>query len=285
MSASAPPPPSSRLPGELPPDKYSAERVTWIEAVNDHLFRFRTTRYRGFRFTPGQFARLGVYRNDGPAGPRYVWRAYSIASSSYDDFLEFYSIVVPQGEFTTRLAALQVGDEILIEKTNYGFLTTDRFPAGKQLWLLSSGTGLAPFMAILQDLEVWATYEDIVVVHSVRQPDELAYRQEIALLAQQAGPIPEAPGAIARLHYVPIVTRTPQAGVPDRPHPGRDRQRPARTGRRPRPRPDHRPGDDLRQSRDGRRRAPGLACTRFRGFAAQPSRQYGRRKLLVIAIK
>ena len=213
MSASAPPPPSSRLPGELPPDKYSAERVTWIEAVNDHLFRFRTTRYRGFRFTPGQFARLGVYRDDGPAGPRYVWRAYSIASSSYDDFLEFYSIVVPQGEFTTRLAALQVGDEILIEKTNYGFLTTDRFPAGKQLWLLSSGTGLAPFMAILQDLEIWATYEDIVVVHSVRQPDELAYRQEIALLAQQAGPIPEAPGAIARLHYVPIVTRTPQAGV------------------------------------------------------------------------
>jgi ferredoxin/flavodoxin---NADP+ reductase len=213
VSASAPPPPSSRLPGELPPDKYSRERVTWIEAVNDHLFRFRTTRYRGFRFTPGQFARLGVYRDDGPAGPRHVWRAYSIASSSYEDFLEFYSIVVPQGEFTTQLAALQVGDEILIEKTNYGFLTTDRFPAGKQLWLLSSGTGLAPFMAILQDLDIWATYEDIVVVHSVRRPDELAYRQEILVLAQQAGPIPEAPGAVARLHYVPIVTREPQAGL------------------------------------------------------------------------
>lgn len=213
MSASAPPPQSHRLPGELPPEKYSAERLTWIEAVNDHLFRFRTTRYRGFRFTPGQFARLGVYREDGAAGPRYVWRAYSIASSSYDDFLEFYSIVVPQGEFTTRLAQLKVGDEILIEKTNYGFLTTDRFPAGRQLWLLSSGTGLAPFMSILQDLDVWAHYEDIVVVHSVRRPDELAYRQEIAAYAQQGGPIPEAPGAIARLHYVPIVTREPSPGV------------------------------------------------------------------------
>ena len=146
-------------------------------------------------------------RDDGDAGPRHVWRAYSIASAAYDDFLEFYSIVVPDGEFTTRLAGLKVGDELLIEKTSYGFLTTDRFPSGEQLWLLSSGTGLAPFMSILQDLTVWTTYRKIVVVHSVRTPDELAYRADIERYARQGGPIPNTPDAIAALSYVPIVTR------------------------------------------------------------------------------
>ncbi len=212
MSASSPSSSPARIPGSLAPDKYSTERVTWIEAVNDHLFRFRTTRYPGFRFAPGQFARLGVLRDDGDAGPRHVWRAYSIASAAYDDFLEFYSIVVPDGEFTTRLAGLKVGDELLIEKTSYGFLTTDRFPSGEQLWLLSSGTGLAPFMSILQDLTVWTTYRKIVVVHSVRTPDELAYRADIERYARQGGPIPDTPDAIAALSYVPIVTRVPIDG-------------------------------------------------------------------------
>lgn len=209
----APAPAGTRIPGELTADKYTTETITWIERVSDHLFRFRTTRFRGFRFVPGQFARLGVFRDDGAAGPRYVWRAYSIASATYDDHLEFYSIVVPGGEFTTRLAQLKVGDTLLVEKANYGFLTGDRFEGGRDLWLLASGTGIAPFMAVLYDPDTWQRYEKIVVVHSVREVHELAYREDIAALRThpifgecfQADP--------ARLSYVPIVTRAQVPGM------------------------------------------------------------------------
>ncbi|WP_085314649.1 ferredoxin--NADP reductase [Derxia lacustris] len=205
----------------MPPDKYTRETITWIKPWTPHLFSFRTTRAPGFRFIPGQFARLGVYRDDGdPAdkkGPRWVWRAYSIASASYDEFLEFYSIVVPDGEFTTTLASLKVGDEILVEKTNYGFLTTDRFEGGRDLWLLSSGTGLAPFLSVLFDLDIWAQYERIVVVHSVRQENELAYRDSIEGLKDHEAfgeLLAESPGKVV---YVPLVTRAPAVHADGRP--------------------------------------------------------------------
>ncbi|WP_028310334.1 ferredoxin--NADP reductase [Derxia gummosa] len=195
----------------MPPDKYTRETITWIKPWTPHLFSFRTTRSPGFRFIPGQFARLGVWREDGdPAekkGPRWVWRAYSIASANYDEFLEFYSIVVPDGEFTTKLASLKVGDEVLVEKTNYGFLTTDRFEGGRELWLLSSGTGLAPFISILLDLAIWEQYERIVVVHSVRHADELAYRDTIEGLKDHEAfgeLLAESPGKVV---YLPLITR------------------------------------------------------------------------------
>jgi len=106
-------------------EKYTAERITEVRAWTPSLFSFKTTRHRGFRFVAGQFARLGV-RNESGA---IVWRAYSIVSAPYDEHLEFYSIVVPGGAFTTRLAGLKAGDDILVEKMNYGYLTTDRFQA------------------------------------------------------------------------------------------------------------------------------------------------------------
>ena len=111
----------AKVPGELPAAKYTRQTITWIKRWNDHLFSFRITRDAGYRFKPGQFARLGVYRDDGAKGPRYIWRAYSIVSADYDEFLEFYSIVVPDGDFTTKLAELREGDQILIEKMSYGF--------------------------------------------------------------------------------------------------------------------------------------------------------------------
>ncbi|MFN3567229.1 MAG: ferredoxin--NADP reductase, partial [Burkholderiaceae bacterium] len=181
----------------------------------DHLFSFRITRDRGYRFVPGQFARLGLYRDDVHGerhGPRCVWRAYSIASADYDEHLEFYSIVVAEGDFTTRLAQLRVGDELLIEKQAYGFLTLDRFDGGRDLWLLSSGTGIAPFVSILLDLKAWERYERLIVVHSVRHAAELAYRDTIeGLRAHEV--FGEALAADpARLVYVPIVTRERVAG-------------------------------------------------------------------------
>ena len=126
------------------PDKYTNEKITFLKQWTEHLFTFKTTRNDSFKFIPGQFARLGVYKND----DSIVWRPYSIVSAEYDEELEFYSIVVPDGEFTQILKNIKVGDEILIDKTNYGLLTTDRFEKGKHLWFLSTGTGLAPFISL-----------------------------------------------------------------------------------------------------------------------------------------
>ena len=115
-------------------ERFTRESITWIHPWTPHLFSFRITRPRSYRFTAGQFARLGVEKPDGSI----AWRAYSMVSGPYDDALEFYSIVVPDGEFTTQLARLRVGDTLLIEKQNHGFLTLSRFTQGRDLWLLST---------------------------------------------------------------------------------------------------------------------------------------------------
>ncbi len=186
---------------ETSPDKFTSETITEIRPWSEKLFSFKTTRNQGYRFIPGQFARLGVRKDDA-----IVWRAYSIVSASYDPFLEFFSIVVPGGAFTSSLASLRVGDELLVDKTSYGALTTDRFECGKDLWLLSTGTGLAPFIFILFDATTWEHYQNIVLVHSVRTPDELAYSELIASFADH-----EYFGEHAhKLKYVQVVTREPQ---------------------------------------------------------------------------
>jgi ferredoxin--NADP+ reductase len=186
--------------------KYTAETILWIKSWTDHLFSFRLTRHAGFRFIPGQFARLGVKKKDPkqPEGFRIVWRAYSIVSASYDEFLEFYSIVVPGGEFTTELYSLKEGDTVFVEKMNYGFLTTDRFENGQDLWLLSTGTGLAPFLSILMEPSTWETYKNIILVHSVREKKELAYQDWVKELSHH-----EFFGEFAKkqLKYIRVVTR------------------------------------------------------------------------------
>jgi ferredoxin--NADP+ reductase len=187
------------------PDKYTTESIVEIQTVTPNLFRFRTTRYRGFRFIPGQFARLGLPGDDGSI----IWRAYSIVSASYDEHLEFFSIVVPDGAFTTRLARLGVGEPIFVEKMNYGFLTTDRFEGGRDLWMLSTGTGVAPFVSILYASDTWEQYDRIVLVHSVRQAAELAYGETVESFRQH-----EYFGEHAhKLVYVPVVTREAHDGA------------------------------------------------------------------------
>jgi ferredoxin--NADP+ reductase len=188
-----------------PTEKYTVETITQIHTWTPKLFSFKTTRDQGYRFTPGQFARLGVRCTTGPL----VWRAYSIASASYDEFLEFYSIVVPGGAFTSQLAELAVGDPILVERKSLGFLTTDRFECGKDLWMLATGTGLAPFISILYDFTTWEQYENLILVHSVRERAELAYAG--AIRDWKANPLFAEYGA--RLHYVQTVTREPAPGA------------------------------------------------------------------------
>lgn len=157
------------------PEKYSIEKITSLHQWTDHLFSFRITRDQTFTFIPGQFARLGIKKQDGSI----VWRPYSVVSATYDEELEFYSIVVPDGEFTQRLKDLKVGDDLYLDKTNYGLLTTDRFENGKDLWFLSTGTGLAPFISIMYDFDIWEQYEKVILVHCARYKGELAYQDLI----------------------------------------------------------------------------------------------------------
>lgn len=181
-------------------EKFTIEKITYLKKWTDHLFSFRTTRSESFKFIPGQFARLGVKKED----ETIVWRPYSIVTANYDEELEFYSIIVPDGEFTQQLKNLNVGDDIYVDKTNYGLLTTDRFENGKHLWLLSTGTGLAPFISILYDFEVWENYEKIILVHCARNKSELVYYDLIKSFYNH-----EYYGELAKdkLIYVRLLTR------------------------------------------------------------------------------
>lgn len=180
--------------------KYTIQKVTYVKQWTDHLFSFRITREEAFKFIPGQFARLGVKKED----DSIVWRPYSIVSADYDEELEFYSIVVPDGEFTQQLKNIKINDDIYIDKTNYGLLTTDRFENGKDLWFLSTGTGLAPFISIMYDFNVWEQYEKVILVHCSREAEELTYQETINGFFNH-----EYYGDLVKdkLKYVKIVTR------------------------------------------------------------------------------
>jgi ferredoxin/flavodoxin---NADP+ reductase len=203
--------------------KYTEETVTWIKSwVPGKLFSFRTTRFSGMRFTPGQFLRLGIEKktshednnsNNSQEQKQLVWRAYSVVSANYEDHLEFYSIIVPNGEFTSELVKLQLGDSIFIEKEPYGFLTTARFQGGRDLWLLSTGTGLAPFLSILWDPEVWNLYDHIVVVHCVREIDELTYQDTLQSYQHNELIMDTCKFHPNKLTYIPIVTRQNMIGA------------------------------------------------------------------------
>jgi len=186
-------------------DKFTAQTLLDVQPLTPSLFTLRTTRDTGFRFRAGQFARLGVTKADGST----VWRAYSMVSAPFDEFLEFFSIVVPGGEFTSELSRLQVGDTLLVERQAFGYLTLDRFVDGRDLWLLSTGTGVAPFLSILQDFEVWERFERIILVYSVREARELAYQSLIAELSERDYLAEHA----HKLQFIPTVTREKVPGA------------------------------------------------------------------------
>ncbi|MDF2075519.1 ferredoxin--NADP reductase [Pseudomonas mendocina] len=180
-------------------DKFTRQTLLDVQTLTPSLFTLRTTRDAGFRFRAGQFVRLGVEKADGSV----VWRPYSLVSAPHDEFLEFFSIVVPGGEFTSELSRLTIGDSLLVEKMATGYLTLDRFIDGRDLWLLGSGTGIAPFLSILQDFEVWQRFERIVLVYSARTFAELAYQPLIRGLAE----LEYLAEFADKLIYLPVVTR------------------------------------------------------------------------------
>ena len=179
--------------------EWTTETVLSVRAWTSGLFSFRTSRYREFRFIPGQFARIGLPSDD----DAIVWRPYSIVSAARDEHLEFFFTTLPESAFTRRLARLRPGDRLLVEKRSYGDLTTDRFVGGKKLWMLSGGTGLAPFLSILRDAAVWERFDHLILVHSARQGRELAYRDEITDLARNQ----TLSGVRTQLCYIPVATR------------------------------------------------------------------------------
>jgi ferredoxin/flavodoxin---NADP+ reductase len=181
--------------------KYTVERICHLHHWSPKLFSFRITRPAAFRFAAGQFARLGIAGPDG----KLVWRAYSMVSAPYDEFIEFFSIVVPEGEFTPHLARLSVGDAVFLDKTSFGFLTLDRFIDGRDLWMLATGTGVAPFLSMLQDPETWARFEHVVLAYSARNAEELAYTEWISGLNKH--PLVGESVTKERFRFVTAVTR------------------------------------------------------------------------------
>ena len=195
-AASLVPPPAGTY-GHL-----NAETVLSVQRWTDRLFSFRTTRDPSLRFDNGQFAMIGLEVDGKP-----LLRAYSMASANWEDHLEFLSIQVPDGPLTSRLGLIRPGDTVLVGRKPVGTLILDNLLPGRNLFLLSTGTGLAPFMALIHDPAIYERFERVVLTHTCRQADELAYADYI----RSELPQHEFLGADAgeKLLYYPSVTREP----------------------------------------------------------------------------
>ena len=179
------------------PSATSRQTITWLRHWTPTLLSLRVTRDPAFDFAPGRYARVSI---PDPSGPR-IARPLSIASAPADPQLEFFCTLIAGGEFSGRLAACRVGDAVDVDTASYGFLTVDSLAPGTDLWLLATGTGLAPYLSMLRDPRTWSAFERLIVVHSVRYAAELAYADELRRFAQDAA------GTLARLRYLPVVTR------------------------------------------------------------------------------
>src|SRR5687767_7252699 len=181
---------------------FTQETVLSVRHWTDNLFSFTATRSPSFRFANGQFTMIGIEIEGKP-----LLRAYSMVSTNYEERLEFFSIKVPDGPLTSRLQHIREGDRILVGKKPVGTLVLDNLTPGRFLYLLATGTGLAPFMAIIRDPETYERFEKVILVHGCRQIAELAYGETIT----QALPGDEYLGDMIRekLVYYPTVTREP----------------------------------------------------------------------------
>lgn len=179
-----------------------AERVVSVHHWNDTLFSFRTTRDPGLRFENGHFVMIGLEVEGRP-----LMRAYSIASANYEEHLEFFSIKVANGPLTSRLQHLRVGDPVLVSRKPTGTLVLHDLLPGKHLYLFATGTGLAPFMSIIQDPQTYERFDKVVLFHGVRRVSELAHTDFITRMLPENEYFGEA--VRDQLIYYPSVTREP----------------------------------------------------------------------------
>ncbi len=181
---------------------FNQESVLSVHHWTDTLFSFTTTRNPSFRFRNGEFTMIGL-----KVGEKPLLRAYSVASANYEDRLEFFSIKVPDGPLTSRLQHLKEGDEIIVSRKATGTLVIDNLEDGRNLYLIGTGTGLAPFLSVIKDPETYERFEKVVLLHGCRRVAELAYGEMIT----KDLPNDEMIGELVRnqLIYYPTVTRDP----------------------------------------------------------------------------
>ena len=172
-----------------------AETVQSVKHYTDRLFQFRITRPASFRFRSGEFVMIGL-----PNAEKPVFRAYSIASPSWDEELEFFSIKVPGGPLTEHLQKIKPGDTVLMRKKPVGTLVNDALIPGKRLWMFSTGTGIAPFASLIRDPETYEKFEQVILCHTCRQVAELDYGHE-TVAAAKADPLVGEEATAQLVHY------------------------------------------------------------------------------------
>jgi ferredoxin--NADP+ reductase len=181
---------------------FNQETVLSVHHWTDNLFSFTTTRDSSFRFRNGEFTMIGLKVNEKP-----LLRAYSVASANYEENLEFFSIKVADGPLTSRLQHLKEGDQIIVSRKATGTLVIDNLTAGRNLYLIGTGTGLAPFLSVIKDPETYERFEKVVLLHGCRHVRELAYGELITEKLPQDEMIGEM--VSKQLIYYPTVTRDP----------------------------------------------------------------------------
>lgn len=183
------------------------EKVLEIQHYTDRLFRFRITRPQSFRFRSGEFVMIGL-----PVNGKPLMRAYSVASPSWDESLEFFSIKVPDGPLTSHLQNIKVGDTILMRQKTTGTLVHDALLPGKRLFMISTGTGVAPFASVMRDPETYEKFETVILAHTCREKAELQYGYDTVAVTKDDPLVGEQ--AQTQLFHFASTTRepTPQMG-------------------------------------------------------------------------
>ncbi|WP_458790840.1 ferredoxin--NADP reductase [Yoonia sp. MH D7] len=188
-----------------------AQTVTAVTHYTDHLFSFRVTRPASLRFRSGEFVMIGLMGDPDPVTgkQRPLLRAYSIASPSWDDELEFYSIKVPDGPLTSRLQHIKVGDEIILKPKPVGTLVHDALVPGKRIYFFATGTGFAPFASLLREPDTYENFDEVIVTHTCRDVDELTYGRDLIENLKSDEMMIELLGAenLAKIRYYPTTTR------------------------------------------------------------------------------
>ena len=158
-----------------------AQEVTHVQHWTDRLFSFRTTRPQSLRFRSGEFVMIGLMGDPDPKTGKQkpLLRAYSIASPSWDEELEFYSIKVQDGPLTSKLQHIQPGDQIILRPKPVGTLVHDALLPGKRIWFFATGTGFAPFASLLRDPQTYEDYDEVIITHTCREVGELQYGREL----------------------------------------------------------------------------------------------------------
>lgn len=184
------------------PKGYEALKVQEVTHHTDRLFAFKTERPAAFRFRSGEFAMIGLMVDGKP-----LVRAYSIASPNWEDHLEFYSIKVPDGPLTSRLQDIKVGDRILIRPKPVGTLVFDALLPGRRLFLMSTGTGIAPFASVIRDPEVYEKFDRVFLLHTCREAAELCYGLDLVASVRDHGILGDI--SEGKLFHLPTATREP----------------------------------------------------------------------------